>query len=277
MRNQRDLVGNKYGKLLVLKSLGHIKPGNGHYYSLVRCDCGYEFNLQDTLLLNNRRFQCPMCSKNNLKTHGMTNTSLFHIWSGMKQRCNCPNNSSYPDYGGRGIEVCEEWTSFISFKNWALNNGYKKGLSIERKDVNGNYEPSNCCFITMRDQAKNKRTTFYVNYEGRRMRVLDVSELCGIKSNTIKYRLTHGWNDYDATHIPENSEYSLSNSLGHEIKHKTFLKNMNDGRITTFESLSEASRYLGKNPGYLSTLMGRRKSETIKAGDYIVEVQKHNN
>lgn len=276
MRNQRNLVGNKYGKLLVIKSIGQ-KEGNRHYRSLVRCDCGNEFETFDTYLVNNRRRQCPICSKNLLKTHGMTNSPLFHIWSGMKGRCNNPNNSSYPDYGGRGIEVCDEWSKFISFKEWALNNGYKKGLSIERKDVNGNYEPTNCCFITMRDQAKNKRTTAYVNYEGKRMRIIEVSELSGIKSGTIKYRLSHGWNDYDATHIPENSEYSLSNSLGHEIKHKTFLKNMNDGRIITFESLSEASRYLGKNVGYLSNIMRKKKSETFKAGDYIVEVQKHNN
>lgn len=65
--------------------------------------------------------------------------------------------------------------------------------------------------------------------------------------------------------------------MRNEIKHKTFLKNMNDGRIITFESLSEASRYLGKNVGYLSNIMRKKKSETFKAGDYIVEVQKHNN
>lgn len=85
------------------------------------------------------------------------NPRLFKIWQGMKQRCNNPNNKDYELYGGRGIRICEEWDSSASFMEWAIKNGYNEGLTIDRVDVNGNYEPSNCRWATHTQQARNKR------------------------------------------------------------------------------------------------------------------------
>lgn len=97
--------------------------------------------------------------KPNLKT-GESRTRLYVIWLGMKRRCTKTNCKDYHNYGGRGINVCNEWSlNFLSFKGWAYRNGYSDNLTIERIDVNGNYEPFNCTWITLKDQAKNKRNS----------------------------------------------------------------------------------------------------------------------
>lgn len=86
-------------------------------------------------------------------------TRIYRIWKGMVSRCNCKGQSSYKHYGGRGISVCSEWLNYIPFDKWASENGYSDNLTIDRIDVNGNYEPSNCRWIPMEDQAKNKRNS----------------------------------------------------------------------------------------------------------------------
>lgn len=92
--------------------------------------------------------------------HGLTGTRLYNIYHGMKERCLNPKCHSYTDYGGRGITICKEWLEDVQkFVNWALTHGYADNLTIERKDVNGNYEPDNCTWITNAEQQKNKRNT----------------------------------------------------------------------------------------------------------------------
>ncbi len=94
------------------------------------------------------------------RIHGKTNTILFGVWSGIRKRCYLKSNPSYKRYGERGIKMCRKWKSnFFAFYSWALNNGYKKGLSIDRIDNNGNYEPSNCRFITIEENSRWKSTT----------------------------------------------------------------------------------------------------------------------
>jgi hypothetical protein len=94
--------------------------------------------------------------KTNVK-HGQTKTLLYRKWQSMLSRCRKHTNPSYAHYGGRGIRVCVEWKAFENFRNWALKNGYKKGLSIERIDNDGDYCPQNCSFIPMSRQARNKQ------------------------------------------------------------------------------------------------------------------------
>ena len=90
--------------------------------------------------------------------HGESRTRLYKIWADMKARCSCIGSVSYIRYGARGIEVCEEWrNSYVAFRDWALNNGYTDDLTIERVNVDGNYEPDNCKFITWKDQYLNRR------------------------------------------------------------------------------------------------------------------------
>ena len=101
-------------------------------------------------------------NKGNYK-HGESKTRLHGVWKGIKDRCYNSNHVGYKNYGGRGITICPEWTDklngFINFRNWALNNGYAEGLQINRINNNGNYEPSNCNFITRVNNNRNQRKT----------------------------------------------------------------------------------------------------------------------
>ena len=96
--------------------------------------------------------------------HGETKTRLFKIWSSMHERCERSKHVYFKDYGGRGITVCEEWGDYIRFAEWARNNGYSDKLTIDRIDNDGNYEPSNCRWITEKEQHSNKRTNRKIEY-----------------------------------------------------------------------------------------------------------------
>ena len=129
-------------------------------------------------------------------------TQLYNSWRGMKDRCNNKNNTRYDSYGGKGVSVCEEWNDFLNFKEWALDNGYKPGLTIERKDVDGNYEPSNCCWVTNKEQANNKTTSHFLTFNGETLTINQWAEKLNIKRELIKDRLRWGWSVNDALTTP---------------------------------------------------------------------------
>ena len=136
-----------------------------------------------------------------MERHGMTKTRLYRIWHGMKKRCYTKSQDHYENYGGRGIAVCPEWKdSFVAFAIWALQNGYREDLSIDRIDVNGNYEPSNCRWITMREQQSNKREVtsprcgvHHLTFEGETHTVSEWAEIKGFKVNCLFSRIARGW------------------------------------------------------------------------------------
>ena len=151
-----DLTGQRFGRLLVIKESGY--SFNGRVTWLCKCDCGNYTSTPNTKSL--RRGTCNSCGCHALEnlnrlTHGKSKEKLYYVRNGMKQRCYNPNSTSYNAYGGRGIKVCDEWRDdFMAFYNWAIANGYEEGLSIDRIDNGGDYEPSNCQWIT---QAENTR------------------------------------------------------------------------------------------------------------------------
>lgn len=130
--------------------------------ALFRCSCGNE-TVQNLCDIEKGKVKSCGCKRyrdlsTRNKKHGEAGTRLYRIWRGIKTRCQNTSHKDYADYGMRGIVVCQEWNdSYESFRNWALSNGYKENLTIERKDVDGNYEPSNCCWITKSEQSKNQR------------------------------------------------------------------------------------------------------------------------
>lgn len=132
-----------------------------------------------------------------MSTHGESHTPLHNIWCGINKRC-----KSHPMYAGRGITKCQEWDSYENFRDWAISVGYEPGLTIERIDVNGNYCPENCKWISLEKQARNRTTTRWVEYDGKRMSLAEAAELANLPYKEVHFRLQHGWSEYDALHTP---------------------------------------------------------------------------
>lgn len=161
---KNNLAGQKFGRLTILYKSGKSKNGHSIYSCL--CDCGKRVDIFGTNLKMGYTKSCGCLRKevtiNKNYKHGdarkKSTTRLNQTWQNMKARCHNPNANEYNRYGGRGIEVCSEWkNSYIVFKIWALKNGYQDDLTIDRIDNNGNYEPSNCQFITLSENIKNRQ------------------------------------------------------------------------------------------------------------------------
>ena len=158
----KDLSGKKFGRLTVIRQNGFTNPnkyGQRHAIWYCKCDCGnYVERTTDVLKRGKSSCGCrkkevliSMSRKNT--THNMTHTRLYRIYKGMISRCYYKSSQRYNSYGGRGIVVCDEWKNDrTNFFDWAMNNGYRDDLTIERINVNGKYEPSNCCWIPMSEQ-----------------------------------------------------------------------------------------------------------------------------
>lgn len=158
--NYVDLTGKKFGKLTVLERLPNQK---GHVIYKCVCECGKYRNAKAEDLKNG---SVTDCKKYKLEHHGLYKSRLYYVWHNMKDRCYNPNSTSYKNYGGRGIKVCDEWrNSFKSFHAWAYSNGYDETAprgqcTLDRIDNDGNYEPSNCRFADAKTQANNQRKNY---------------------------------------------------------------------------------------------------------------------
>ena len=155
-----NLTGKRFGRLKVIKYYGSNK--NGRALWLCQCDCGNTKVVLGNSLLSKLTFSCGCYNKEYSKElhskHNMSSSKLYKVWGGMKTRCYNKNFIYYCNYGGRGIKVCDEWKNdFSKFYKWAINNGYKEGLTIDRINNDGNYEPNNCRWVTRAEQNRNKR------------------------------------------------------------------------------------------------------------------------
>lgn len=128
---------------------------------------------------------------------------IYLLWNTMKSRCENPNREKYKDYGARGIRVCDEWQDAKVFCEWALNNGYKEGLQIDRIDNDGNYEPSNCRFVTLKENTRNRRNTVYLTVNEVAKSASEWSEVTGISSYTIYWWVKKKGKDYAEQRISE--------------------------------------------------------------------------
>ena len=169
---------------------------NGTVRWQCQCSCGSTVVADGTKLRSGKIKSCGCYSKERKFKHGETcvNSRLYRIWNNMKRRCYCETTPCYKNYGARGICVCDEWReNFVAFKCWALANGYTDDLTIEREDGDGNYEPSNCHWATMKEQENNTRHNRFIEYGGETKTIQQWAEHLGIKRPTLQARLDKGW------------------------------------------------------------------------------------
>lgn len=147
------------------------------------------------------------------KTHGESHTRLHNIWCGINNRCD-PNHISAERYGKRGIKICDEWQSYEAFAAWAVENGYNDGLTIERIDVNGDYCPENCAWVTLGKQARNRRTTHWVIYDGKKMSLAEACEIAGLPYKQVFWRMRRaGWSFEKAISTPMGADKGIKESM----------------------------------------------------------------
>lgn len=197
-----DLTGHIFGRLTVISAA----PNRGKltYWNCV-CSCGNFSTVQTTNLTSGKVQSCGCLMRDIARerhlTHGLSDTRLFHIWASMRGRCTNKNDQAFKYYGGRGITVCDEWQKFETFREWALANGYRDDLTIDRINSDGNYCPNNCRWVIQSIQSKNRRCV--VTYKGK-----TIPDFCAehnLKKSTVYSRLKSGWSIEKAIFTPVRS------------------------------------------------------------------------
>lgn len=206
MWRKADYTGRKFGRWTVIGvAPNHITKG-GYPVSMwdCVCDCGTRRAVRgnDLRLGKSVSCGCYMVENPTSKTHGASNIHLYKIYHGMKARCYNRNNKNYSHYGARGISICEEWKDYESFAKWAVENGYKDGLTIERNNVDDGYSPDNCRWIPIEEQQRNKRTNRVIAYGGETHIVAEWERILGFKHGIIQGRLQRGYSEEEALTMP---------------------------------------------------------------------------
>lgn len=191
-------IGQKYGFLTVLEPLEAVIDKGGRKRQKIRCqcDCGAIHDVDIHHLLSGKTKSCGCLRhvhRETEKSHQYVGTRIYRIWGNMVNRCTNPNNPAYPNYGGRGIMVCDEWRDFKKFLKWATENGYNETLQIDRIDNDGGYFPENCRWTDRITQANNKRSNRITEYGGHVGTLKEIARIYGINYKVLHNRLKLGW------------------------------------------------------------------------------------
>lgn len=193
MRKFLDLTNQKFNRLEV-KDRSHVdKWGQWHWKCL--CDCGKLVTVKGTNIRSGSTKSCgclnkELCASGKHRTHSLSKTRLYSIYHSMIQRCYNENSTNYSSYGGRGIVVCDSWLlSFKTFYDWAINNGYSKDLTLDRKGNDGNYTPENCRWATRVEQTNNMRNNHNITFGGETLSLSQWAKRLEINTSGLYQRL----------------------------------------------------------------------------------------
>lgn len=195
MPSKLDLTGHVYSRLTVIEPAERVRNKTAW---LCRCECGREcIAITDALRAGTKK-SCGCWYEETRRftrrTHGRSSSRTFRIWAGMLQRCSNPNVKCYERYGGRGILVCDRW---LSFENFLADMGEApEGMTIDREDNDGNYEPGNCRWQSRQRQSWNTRRSILVEYEGQRVPLQEAAKLAGISPGIAYYRKQRGYPEH---------------------------------------------------------------------------------
>ena len=186
MAKFKDLTGMMFGKLTVIEVSRKVQSGNRkRYYWNCKCVCGKTKEVRTDCLTSGDVKSCGCIKKEQDKInltkfhrHKLSNTNLWHVYYGILHRCYNTKDTHYANYGGKGVVICEEWKeSFDNFVEWAFSSGYEQGLQIDRIDNDGNYEPSNCRWVSLKENCRNRGSNILVEYNGKLVTLVEVSEI----------------------------------------------------------------------------------------------------
>ena len=193
----KDLTGQKFGRWTVVNHVGF----NKHHRALWKCQCvcGNTGVVSSQCLIRGFSKSCGCLNDEvrksgvNGRRHGMTGTKIYRTWKQIHTRCNNPNTEDYQKwYGSKGIKVCEEWSKFEPFRDWAMSNGYRDDLTIDRVDFNKDYCPENCRWITLKEQANNKSNVVRIEINGETHTISEWAEITGLPRSTVHMRYHSG-------------------------------------------------------------------------------------
>ena len=210
------LPGERFGRLLVLSAF--VDRTKRRSKRLCKCDCGGEVIINATHLTSGSSISCGCFNEEQIqkgmkhRTHGLslkmvTDRQLYRAWLHIKDRCSNQSSKNYDRYGGRGITYCKEWNEYLPFHEWALSNGYKPGLTIDRIDNNGNYEPSNCRWVTAFVQSRNTSRNRLITIDGKTKILKDWGDAYGISPSAILQRVKRGMPIEEAIVTPKKRVY----------------------------------------------------------------------
>ncbi len=244
MAGKLNLIGQRFGRLIVIDKINIENGSRKNSKWLCQCDCGNTTIVAGCGLRSKKNpIRSCGCLAIELRTkHGLSNTRLYNVWISIKDRCLNPNNKNFHNYGKRGITICDEWKEdFLSFYEWAMENGYDEEAprgqcTIDRIDNNGDYSPDNCRFITHKEQCNNTRRNVKIEYNGQLMSYDELSAATGLKKKTI-----------EARHQKHDSPDRIVRSTDRGIKIDMF--ELNGKYLRSFNSASDAARYMNNgNP-----------------------------
>lgn len=218
--NSTEWLNSKFGRLTVIDFAHAEAPARGWNW-VCRCECGVVKVLRPFEVKSGKIRSCgclhdEVCAQKATKFVNRTidNKRLYSIYNGIKKRCYRVAEPRYKDYGARGIRLADEWLDeqhgFDNFVKWSMNNGYTEDMTIDRIDVDGNYDPNNCRWVSLSEQALNKRETLWVDYKGERVQLLVLCKQTGTNYDTVHNRIyCLGWSVEDAINKPSQQCDSL--------------------------------------------------------------------